>query len=211
MNIFHTTREQKGVTLLLAVLFLTAGLSISLGIFYIVFVQLQINRAARDSHVAFYAADTMKECAAYYREYAGYIDVPSDTDESPYFRGFWSPRYPCGDADGDGSDCAVNINAPMCNGFRVLRQSDSAEGVDYEAGTFDDPLDPHIFKFKLDSQGGLCANARIEVLESVNGVTGEYDARIITEVDGLSSCNPTQFRINQSFDECITHVSGGCQ
>ncbi len=203
----RTMPEQRGITLLLAVLFLTASLSISLGIFYIVLVQLQINRSARDSHIAFYAADTIKECAAYYREYVGKVDVDNDIDERGRNEGgFWSPDYPC-----SGGNCASSYAAPVCNGLSVLNRDDEP-WVDYTRGELDNPNQPHIFAFKLDSAGKLCASATIKVFKTTKDADGnaEESTKIITEVDGWSSCNAAQPRVNQSFVECLSNV-GACR
>lgn len=105
--------RQRGVTLLLAVLFLTVGLSIALSIFYIVYVQLQINRSARDSHIAFFSADAGKECALYY--FQNYQDpTTSVTDDDPTLGGFWNPKNPCLDGN-----CAQDIRCANKNDNNV--------------------------------------------------------------------------------------------
>jgi len=48
---------QQGVTLLIVVVILTALFSVGVGVFNVVFVQLLISGEARNSFIAFYAAD----------------------------------------------------------------------------------------------------------------------------------------------------------
>lgn len=57
----------KGVTLLLAVLVASISLSVGLGVFALLFNQLQISGTAKDSVTAFYAANSGFECAAYWQ------------------------------------------------------------------------------------------------------------------------------------------------
>jgi hypothetical protein len=202
------------------VLFLTAGLSISLGIFYIVLVQLQINRGARESHKAFYAADIAKECAAYYRNYVN----------AAMTGGFWSADSPCGGIPGNGTACESPTNpadpnlVPFCKDAPVFRTStmDATPqiGVDYDVGIGDlEPADPlienwdgpdHTFQFSV-STDNTCADATIIVKKRIVG--GFPGVRIETRVDGLSHCNGTQAMqpVNRSFLECISPFLGDCQ
>src|SRR3989344_2612838 len=56
---------QKGITLLLVILVLTPLLSISLGVFAVVFTELRISGEIADSFVALYAADEAIERGLY--------------------------------------------------------------------------------------------------------------------------------------------------
>lgn len=60
------TSSKRGITLLIAVLTASLMLSISLSIFNIAIKELVISSSGRDSHTAFYAADSGIECALYW-------------------------------------------------------------------------------------------------------------------------------------------------
>ncbi len=62
---FNEFPKNKGITLLLVVVILSALLSISIGIFNVVFGQLQISGEAADSFIALYATDQGIERALY--------------------------------------------------------------------------------------------------------------------------------------------------
>lgn len=57
---------RRGITLLIAVLTASLMLSISLSIFNIALKELVISSSGKDSHTAFYAADSGIECALYW-------------------------------------------------------------------------------------------------------------------------------------------------
>lgn len=61
----HTTK-QRGFTLLLAALVAAIVLSLGASIFTIARKQVTLSSLGRDSQFAFYAADTIAECALYY-------------------------------------------------------------------------------------------------------------------------------------------------
>ncbi len=56
-NTKHKTQTNRGTSLLLVVVLLSAMLSISLGIFNVVFGQLRLSGEVADSFVAFFSAD----------------------------------------------------------------------------------------------------------------------------------------------------------
>ncbi len=64
---FHTPRNYKrGFTLLLAALVASIVLALGSSIFSIAKKQITLSSLGRDSQFAFYAADTIAECALYY-------------------------------------------------------------------------------------------------------------------------------------------------
>lgn len=65
MNIFNT-QSKAGFTLLFASLVTSLLLSVGLAIFNISIKELILSTAGRDSQLAFYAADTGRECALYW-------------------------------------------------------------------------------------------------------------------------------------------------
>lgn len=58
--------DSRGFTLLFSLLIMTIILSASLGIYNIVARQFKISQISRESHKAYYAADTGVECALYW-------------------------------------------------------------------------------------------------------------------------------------------------
>lgn len=95
-----TMLHKKGITLILAILILSAALGVALSIFNVIFVQLQINKGARESYKAFYSADAAKECVLYYVKKVN----------TQFGGGFWNPEEPCGSdsANGIPSNCHIN-------------------------------------------------------------------------------------------------------
>jgi len=61
-----TFEKRRGFALLFAVLTASLLLAIGMSIFRISFKELTISIAARDSQIAFYAADSARECAVYW-------------------------------------------------------------------------------------------------------------------------------------------------
>ena len=59
-------KKTKGVTLLLAVFISTMALTLGIGVFTLVYGQLRLSAAAKESFKAFYAADSGVECALYW-------------------------------------------------------------------------------------------------------------------------------------------------
>lgn len=58
--------NKRGVTLLLAVLMSSIALSVGVGIFSLLFSEIEISGSIKDSMTAFYAADSGLECALYW-------------------------------------------------------------------------------------------------------------------------------------------------
>lgn len=68
---------QKGFTLFIAVLIGSLMLAIGFSIFNLTFKELLLTASARESQVAFYAADTGLECALYYDQRENKFDPSS--------------------------------------------------------------------------------------------------------------------------------------
>lgn len=65
MAMMHS-RPQRGFTLLIAIILASVALAIGLALANIAYRQVLLASAARNSHVAFYRADSAMECALYY-------------------------------------------------------------------------------------------------------------------------------------------------
>lgn len=66
-----------GFTLLLAVLFVSAFLALSLGLSNLIIGQIQLSGTGRDSQSAFFAADSGAECAVYWDRSSGSFSTSS--------------------------------------------------------------------------------------------------------------------------------------
>ena len=168
--------KQRGVSLLLAVIFLSIALAITLGIFYVVFVQLQLNRSAKDSHLAFFAADTGVECALWYQYRQG---IGSSG-------GYWNPQNPClsGGASCGPIACVDQTSIPVVY----------------------DPGPPHLFSFSINSGGicadVLVTSFRDKYLDS-DGEEVPY-FKVFIESRGKSTCAGGSNVVNRTVSYCDT-------
>ncbi len=180
-------QKNNGVTLLLAVLFLSAGLSIALGIFYIVYVQLQINRGARDSYLAFFAADAGKECVLYYLQKVG----------NPKDGGFWSPEKPCLDDPTIPPGYSGNCNSEIeCVGVQNIPVEITAR-PDYISSSFEFDI--------TNASMSICAKVNVTTVSKSEfdpfGEESHY-TKINFESSGKSSCSGT-FSVNRTISGCL--------
>lgn len=72
-----TPQKEKGFALLFTVLVVSILLAISLSISNITLRELVLSSTTRDSHIAFYAADTAYECALYADTKIGNVFAPT--------------------------------------------------------------------------------------------------------------------------------------
>ena len=95
-NYFHTADKgrQRGITLLLVILVLSAVLSISIGIFAVVYGELRISGEISDSFVALYGADAGLEKLSY--ETFAHDNICPGSDDPPCSATFAPPTisYP---------------------------------------------------------------------------------------------------------------------
>ena len=89
-------KEKKGFTLLMSVLVASLVLSIGLGIFSLILRQFILTSSSKESFYAFYAADTVIECALYW-------DVNQGAFATSSTSGYPSSGVVCA-----GQDIAVN-------------------------------------------------------------------------------------------------------
>ena len=74
---FHTA-SPRGFTLLVAIILVSVTLSVGLALLDLAYKQVVLSSAARQSQVAFYAADAALECALYYDQQKDAFDyMPS--------------------------------------------------------------------------------------------------------------------------------------
>lgn len=188
--------QKKGVTLLLAVLFLSAALSIALGIFYIVYVQLQINRSARESHLALFSADAGKECALYY--FQNYEQENPDSDST--LGGFWNPENPC-----LGRRCEIK-----CAGLTVDVTPERPEEFNDKKSRFTFSLDNPsrgicVRRVTVDTEAKVDDQGTLEYDDDINYVY----FRLLSE--GQNLCGAGSGIVNRSIEFCSSLDEGDCQ
>ena len=59
-------KQKKGITLLLAILISSLILTLGIGVFTLLFSEIKISEIAKESFIAFYAADSGIECAIFW-------------------------------------------------------------------------------------------------------------------------------------------------
>lgn len=75
----HDTREEKGIAILFAILITSTLLLVAIGITSISYKELMFSIEARDSDLAFMAADTGVECAMYLDSMQAFATTTSDS------------------------------------------------------------------------------------------------------------------------------------
>src|SRR3989344_2099896 len=100
---------ERGFTLLLAALVASISLALGTAIFGIAQKQLTLSAIGRDSQFAFYAADTIAECALYWDFRYGYFGTSTAPDFQPRFQsGITDPKC-------DGQSLEIQIANPPTN------------------------------------------------------------------------------------------------
>ena len=178
-------QSQGGVTLLLTVLILSASLSIALGIFYIIFVQLQISRGAKESYRALYAADTGKECALFYR-YRYNNTNPLNIDVNG---GFWSSDNPCEGA----STCKVRCAG---SGDIDVSVTSPASGV-------------YIYRYQINTND-ICADVTVRMENKTFGVTQVLETLISSTGKNTCASVDPNFVVNRVIQYCDNADNGPC-
>jgi hypothetical protein len=115
-------QTKQGVVILFAVLMVSVILTISLGIFNITYRQLVLSSIARESEIAFFAADTARNCALFWDSPAR---LPS---ERPF--GVYTP-----DPEGGWLFALTGVNTIRCTEGDVAVSNYNA-GAGYSGRTF---------------------------------------------------------------------------
>lgn len=86
LKIYKIIKTKKGFAMLFAVLLSSFLITLGISIFNLSLKEIQITTSVRDSQIAYYAADSARECAVYWDVKRGafrtYIDVNTLTDAS---------------------------------------------------------------------------------------------------------------------------------
>ncbi|MEK9175515.1 MAG: hypothetical protein AAB795_02875 [Patescibacteria group bacterium] len=162
--------NKKGVTLLLAVLVSSIALSVGIGIFSLLFSEIEISGSAKDSVIAFYAADSGLECALYWE----LLENKDTSISSPFSMTGESPiPITCNDA------------SPYFPGFGTC----GAESSSYCVGEF--------YPQYTGDTVNSCAHVMVE--KQMDSETGIIQTRLIADGENRSQCNttPSSLRIVQ--------------
>lgn len=182
---------QKGITLLIAVVILSAAISIALGISYIVFSELQINRGARESYKAFFSAESGRECALYYH-WGNQVEFSGDIS-------YWNPDDPCR------GDCnalpACLGNSVSVNNIVTWHQHITGGGFDYHQFEFD--------LVDLNSPKRICASVNIKSTRTV-GASGEPIKVYLFESLGTNCAASGPAAVNRTIETCYNPEESGC-
>jgi hypothetical protein len=148
--------NKTGFAMLFAVLTASLLLTIGISIFSISFKELTISTAARESQIAFYAADSARECALYWDVKKGAFPACLDTKD-------------------DCTKTSPSLGNIMCNGVLVdglhLSQSRSGPGnITYTSSTSTQPF------IKYD--GELDPEADVIVSKTYNPATHNIETTI---------------------------------
>lgn len=167
---------QSGITLLLAVLILSSVLSVALGIFYVILVQIQINQNARESYKAFYSAETGLECALFYFGRASIVEPTN----------YWGAEASTACFDGNCAGTPV-----VCgNDIQVVGWTDT--DINPAGGTECSPADfcqdGHVYTFTLQPAGAgdppvyADVEVRSYLFDDIDGpqITGRFTKTVIT-------------------------------
>ena len=189
----------RGITLLISILILTSAMSIALGISYIVLSEFNINRTAKESYSAFFAADFGKECALFYHSGNGDpVELPGGTYR---FKSFWDPDNPC--YENDGFNCAA-ADALKCGGtggnFPVTHTSVPAGCDRSDLGCI------HTFTAEVNYSGlNLCTDLRV-----VSTVYAGGSVTTLIESRGISDCTNVTNVVNRSIEVCVAPTGLSC-
>lgn len=183
--------SKKGMALLLAIIITTAALSLALGINSLLIGQLKLGQSARDSQIAFSAADAGKECALFYLWRA--TDSPGTS--------FWSPVNPCNDQGVATSTSLTRLCQIECYGTLL--------DVTYRPPASGLSTDEHRYTFRAQTAPDPSADAS-PFWDRSTGVCADVDIRAQIFTCPLPSLNYPRTVIESSgYSYCSGSISGG--
>ena len=112
-------KSQKGITLILAVFISSLTLTLGMGVFTILFGQLAFSSTAKESLVAFYAADSGIECGLFWDTQNNSFDTSSTANINCD-----GESFNVGGASGI-SRFTINFNDGSCAEVEVVKSSDT--------------------------------------------------------------------------------------
>ena len=165
--------KQKGFTLLFAVLLSSLIVSIGASIISITLRQTILSGTSRESNYAFYAANTILECATYWDK----IGV-SGVSESVF------PDPAVGEAPGGSPLSPSNEALVSCSGVTFVGETGWDQNLDTNITTFEIEIDDLTNTLGVTPR---CAQATVE--KSVISVSGTDFIRTRIEARGYNTCN----------------------
>lgn len=189
---------KKGTVILFAVLLVTVVLTISLGVFNIVYRQILLSSVAKESTIAFAVADSARNCAQFW-------DSPERQPDSSRPFGFY---------DGTNYEPNSSVSSVTC-GDEILDLDESdLTGVDPDnSGVLADYHQKEFFWVFQISGRNVCAG--VKVLKKTNDLTNGGKTVIISDGYNLSSLDPgvagdcTPSNINRAVQRTIQTVTAG--
>ncbi len=175
-------KKQKGFTLLFAVLLSTLIISIGATIMSIALRQTLLSGTSRESQYAFYAANTVLECAFYW-DVVGTQPIDPENDTGIVF-------------PADGETITSAQDDIKCAGINIVT------GAGGDQGPWDDTTTPDQTKFKIKITDELSADpsyqphapycAEATVIKTLDAATGLITTRI--EAKGYNTCDTSNTR-----------------
>ncbi len=188
--------QKRGFVLAFSLLISSIVLALAFGIFNILLKQIVLTSSARDSQIAFYAADAGAECALYWDTHTSRT-VADDSDEGFYdtegnyrysYRGVFALS-----ADHPDRQMNEGPSYPTVGPLSSFLDSESnftcGLGIPDSPGFSDNGTDLSVtnFRMNLSSDGKICALVTIE-----KRFNAEYDTIIRSR--GYNDCNTTNTR-----------------
>ena len=189
--------------MLLAVVITATALAIALGIFSIVYGQIIISRAAKESYLAFYSADTGMECALYYL---------GRKDSSVPGRNYWEPDDPC--FIGTGGTCDIKCAGTSATGFLA---SPSVGTVATQSVYNGGIMDQRTFDFNLykapspPTSPGVCSS--VHIVSQFYSYPGHNFTKTVMTSSGKDTCVSGNSVVDRSieYNSCPDISAPECQ
>lgn len=178
---------KKGFVLAFSLLISSTVLALAFGIFNILLKQIVLTSSAKDSQIAFYAADAGAECALYWDTHTSRNPVGLPNDQFPYnYTGMFGLSVD--NPDRLGYPLAPQVRADLSNPLLFLCGASMVQDFEVEDTSGVDSVPGQVtlsnFTFNLTSDGKVCS--RVVVLKRYNS-EGGFDTIIRSR--GYNDCN----------------------
>lgn len=148
LKIIKSNKEKKGFAVLFSVMLASFLITLGISIFSISLKEIMITTSVRDSQIAYYAADSARECAVYWDIKQGVFP-------------------PCFNDDGSFAECSLTSNPSIkptitCNGFDIDVSFSKPQFVSTVYWTGPDTL-KDFFKYGTSSTNIVSPRADIKI------------------------------------------------
>jgi hypothetical protein len=196
----NITSYKKGFVLAFSLLISSIVLALAFGIFNILLKQIVLTSSAKDSQIAFYAADAGAECALYWDTHTSRDPSGFPNQQFPYnYTGMFGLSldnpdrilgYP--DSSQVSADLA-NPNLFLCGASMVADfEVEDTVGIDSIPGnvTFSN------FTFNLTTDGKVCSKVRVAKRFNSPAISGNSRSGFDTVIEsrGYNDCNTVNSR-----------------